>query len=260
MGKMFEHYKILFVNHLWIFLYFLAIFDTSALHYAIFTTCWKTSKITDCWYNLQVVEEYLKSVHVISDYKHIEKLCLIGIMFDSMLIIANILWSLWELQMIFEYFIYCLFSTYACSVWMFFYFSWIVSFGTIAHAFRQLTLRCWYIHSKQFPPKVKVDNLYRLRKVHQSICDLLRQLNEVYSHQLLFGFTWFFLNITFIGFTIIQQIESKTANNMIFLFCSMAITKVIVVFLINNCVSQVLIYIAEKQFLYLYVKCFRQIV
>lgn len=207
----------------------------------IFISYWHTSKVVDCWCNLQILEKYLKNVHIIPDYKHIRKLCLIGIVPDSLLIITNILCSLWKPEMTFEYFICCIFTNYAATVWMFFHSSWIVSFGIITHAFRQLKSRCLYIASKPFPPKVKTDNLNRLRMVHHHSCELLRQLNDVCSYQLLLSFTSFFLNLTFIGFTIVQNAASTTSNNTIeFVVCFMGFTKVIVVFIINDRISQVI--------------------
>lgn len=221
-------------------LYILGLVDSITVYLLICINTWQISKITDFWYNLQELENTLKNVHIILDYKHLRNLCAFGIFPDFILVIINIYWSFRTPDWSSEYWLCWIFNYYSNSVWMVFQCIWIVSFGIIAHIFRQLKSRCLYIHSKPFPTKVKIDNFNRICNVHHRNSELLRKLNDTYSIQLLLSFILLFVNLTFHGFSLIQPISGMSTNYMShFIFSFTLYDKLILVFIINQCITQV---------------------
>lgn len=197
----------------------------------------QAAKIAKFWLNLHTLENDFRSVHVHLDYGYISKLCQMDLIFGCTTVIISLLFSAWHPQ---NMKIGNMFNTYIQITQTVTHASWFVSFATIAHMFRQLKDRCWYIHLRQFPLKVKTDNLKRLRKAHYRSCELLRHLNDAYFYHLLIAFGMFFINLTLVGFNIIKQaidanVSFFEAAQFFFIIFGNAVT----IYVIQNSTTQV---------------------
>lgn len=173
------------------------------------------------------------------NYEHIKKLCHVGLICNGIPITVILLHSVHYTKLTsLEYLLSWGLTIYCLIIYGVFRTTWIVSFGIISHILKQLKRRCIYMHSKDFQAKVKIDNMNLIRILYHRTCELFRQLNDVYSYQLLPDFSSFFTALTFFCFHFVLHFTCNRAKwvNIIYI-CSILLGKIAIIYPICNCTA-----------------------
>lgn len=100
---------------------------------------------------------------------------------------------------------------------------WRVCLGILAYIFDQIKQECHLTYIESEPNKWQTEKIVRLRKIHQCTCDLLKDLNEIYSLQILASLTCLFVLLAFRSYSIIMHAADIQLNGVV-LFDLFAIT------------------------------------
>lgn len=99
-------------------------------------------------------------------------------------------------------------ATYSLSTMGVAHSSWMLSLGVLAHIFKQVKCQCRLRH-------LSTEEIAYLRKLHLSTCELLRDINDIYSIQILSSITLFFALLAFRCYAIVMHFTKPGVNNLV---------------------------------------------
>lgn len=120
---------------------------------------------------------------------------------------------------------------------------WCVSLGVLAYIFKEIKRYAWRVYLKDVFDEVAREEVIKLRRVHQQACELLRDVNEIYSVQILVSLGCFFIVLAFHSFSFALNISNLDLlaypwlGETIIVFCSYTLFAIIL--RADTCVMQV---------------------
>lgn len=98
--------------------------------------------------------------------------------------------------------------------------SWILSLGMLAHIFKRIECKCRLLYlskSNLLFNDLQRKEIISLRKLHLSTCKLLRDVNQIYSIQILSSLACFFALLAFRCYAIVMHFTKPGVNNLLVL-------------------------------------------